>query len=437
MNRKRIVSILALILVITMLLGLVGMVLPLIASASTTQAEIDALQAQRDQIQTQQSGIQATINALSSQQASYQELKEALDEKNRLTLMQIQNVEEQIALHEQLIGQKTSELEQAQKTADDQLAKFKKRVRAMEEAGKYNYLEVLLGAHSISEFLSLIDDITDIMKSDRELEARYRAAVEDLRTAKAELEAAQDEMKSKKAQLVELSDQLQQDIASANETIASLQADINANAAQLSDLEAQEAEFQTQIDALVAKREEERRQAELEEQRRLQQQQSGGTTSGGSSSGGSSSGGGKTVGTGSLAWPVNCPYITSRYGMRVHPISGEYKNHGGIDIGASYGSPIYASDGGTVTTSSDGWNSGYGNYVIIDHGNGYVTLYAHMSSRACSVGDSVSQGQVIGYVGSSGNSTGAHLHFEVYAGGGRTDPLSYFSWMSFTYSASA
>ena len=131
--------------------------------------------------------------------------------------------------------------------------------------------------------------------------------------------------------------------------------------------------------------------------------------------GGSS--GGSATGTGNLVWPSYCTYITSRQGPRTHPITGEYKNHGGTDIGASYGSAIMAADSGTVIRSADGWNGGWGNYVMIDHGNGMQTLYAHMSSRAVSVGQTVSRGQTIGYVGSTGMSTSAHLHFEMYVNG--------------------
>ena len=420
MNRKRIVAILAFILVITMIFGLVAMVLPMIAGAATSQAEIDALQSKRDELRSRAGDIQATIDALSSQQASVIELKQALDEKNELTLMQILNVEEQIKLHEELIEQKNVELDKAQKTADEQLAKFKKRVRAMEEAGKYNYLEVLLGAHSIAEFLSLIDDISDIMRSDKALEQRYRDAVAELKAVKAELEAAQDEMKSKKAQLVELSDQLQQDINAASATIAELENSIYANSEELVRLQTEEASFQNRIDSLVA---------QLEAERRQQQQQTGGNTGTGDTP--------APVGSGSLIWPVSCTYITSRQGPRTHPVTGEYKNHGGTDIGASYGSPIYAVDGGRVVTSQDGWNGGWGNYVMIDHGNGMMSLYAHMSSRACSANQSVSQGQVIGYVGSTGMSTGAHLHYELYVGGSRVDPETYYPGMAFTYSPSA
>ena len=143
------------------------------------------------------------------------------------------------------------------------------------------------------------------------------------------------------------------------------------------------------------------------------------------------------MGNGNLVWPSYCTYITSRQGPRIHPVTGEFKNHGGTDIGASYGTAIWAADSGTVVRSSDGWNGGWGNYVMINHGNGMQTLYAHMSSRAVSVGQTVSRGQVIGYVGSTGMSTGAHLHFEMYVNGSKVDPETRYPGISFSYSRTA
>ena len=126
-----------------------------------------------------------------------------------------------------------------------------------------------------------------------------------------------------------------------------------------------------------------------------------------------------------MMWPSYTSYITSPYGYRVNPVSGIYKLHAGCDVGASYGSAIYAAASGTVILAS--WNGGYGNCVMINHGNGYTTLYGHMSSIAVSVGQTVSMGQTIGYVGSTGNSTGPHLHFEVRssATGGTMDPMGF------------
>lgn len=387
-----------------------------VSAFAVTQSEIDALKSQKSQLASQKSSLQSTINSLQGQQNDQIALKNALDEKNAITVKQILNLNEQIELHTQLIKQKTKEVDEAQKVADAQLEKYKVRVRAMEESGRYNYFEVLFGASSIGEFLSLIDDIGDIMRSDKELEDAYRQSVKDLKAVKAEYEQAKAEMESSKTELESLKAQQEKDIAEATAVIASLQGDISSNSSLLSQLSAQEKALNADIQQKVA---------ELNRQQQQQQQQ------------GNTGNTGSTVGTGNLVWPSYCTYITSRQGPRVHPVTGEYKNHGGTDIAASYGSAIYAADSGTVVRSADGWNGGWGNYVMINHGNGMQTLYAHMSSRAVSVGQTVSRGQTIGYVGSTGMSTGPHLHFEMYINGSRVDPQTRYPGVSFSYSGNA
>ena len=384
-----------------------------VSAFAVTQSEIDALKSQKSQLASQKNSLQSTINSLQGQQNDQIALKNALDEKNAITVKQILNLNEQIELHTQLIEQKTKEVDEAQKVADAQLEKYKVRVRAMEESGRYNYFEVLFGASSIGEFLSLIDDIGDIMRSDKELEDAYRQSVADLKAVKTEYEQAKAEMEDSKTELETLKAQQEKDIAEAASVIAFLQGDISSNSSLLSQLSEQEKQLNADI------------QKKVDELNKQQEANKG------------NNGSGSTVGTGNLVWPSYCTYITSRQGPRTHPITGEYRNHGGTDIGASYGSAIYAADSGTVVRSADGWNGGWGNYVMIDHGNGMQTLYAHMSSRAVSVGQTVSRGQTIGYVGSTGMSTGAHLHFEMYINGSRIDPQTRYPGVSFTYSASA
>ena len=424
MQKKLLKPIFSFVLAFVMAASLFVGFIPTTASAKVTQSEIDDLKSQKAALSEQSASYEATINSLKNKKNAQVELKTALDSKLALTNQQIMNLEEQIKLHDALIERKTQEVDEAQKTADEQLEKYKKRVRAMEESGRYNYFEVLFGANSIGEFLSLIDDIGDIMQSDKDLEESYKQSVTDLKTVKAEYEEAQAELKQNKVECAQLKDQLQIDITQAASVITSLQSDISKNASVLSALDSQESALQSQIQAKVK---------QLNEQKKAEEEAN--RPSNGGNSGGSS--GGSSVGTGNLVWPSYCTYITSRQGPRVHPITGEYKNHGGTDIGASYGSAIYAADSGKVVSSSDGWNGGWGNYVMIDHGNGMQTLYAHMSSRAVSVGQTVKRGQTIGYVGSTGMSTGPHLHFEMYVNGSRIDPQTKYPGMSFTYSASA
>lgn len=415
---KRLKSAVSVFLCLALMLSLVLCFVPVQANAATTQAEIDELKEQRNQLKEQQNDLQSTINSLRGQQDKLIDLKTALDEKNAITLQQILNLEEQIALHEELIEQKSVELEDAQSVADEQLRKLKVRIRNMEENGRYNYVAVLFGAESISEFLSLMDDIGDIMKSDRDLETSYKNAVTDLKTVKAEYEAARLELKEQKAELTNLSAQLEKDIAEANAAIIELEGDIDANSAILSQLNQQDKEMQDKINQKIK---------ELNEQNKPSQPSNPSTPS-------TPSGSGKLT-----VWPSYCTYITSVQGNRVHPVTGKYGTHGGTDIGASYGSAIYAAGSGTVVTAynDSAYNGGYGNYVMINHGNGIQTLYAHMSVCSVSVGQTVSAGQTIGYVGTTGRVTGPHLHFEVRVNGSRVDPQSYYPGISFSYSPTA
>ena len=415
---KRLKSAISVFLSLVLMFSLVLCFTPTNANAATTQAEIDELKEQRNQLKEQQKDIQNTVNSLRGQQDKLIELKTALDEKNAITLQQILNLEEQIALHEELIEQKSVELEKAQDVADEQLSRLKVRIRNMEENGRYNYIAVLFGAESISEFLSLMDDIGDIMKSDRDLENSYKEAVTDLKTVKSEYEEARLELKEQKAELTNLSAQLEKDIVEANAAILELEGDISANSAILSQLNAQDKEMQDKINQKIK---------ELNEQNKPSNPSNPSNPS-------------KPSGSGTLTvWPSYCTYITSVQGNRVHPITGQYGTHGGTDIGASYGSAIYAAGSGTVVTAynNSAYNGGYGNYAMINHGNGIQTLYAHMSVCSVTVGQTVSAGQTIGYVGSTGRSTGPHLHFEVRVNGSRVDPQSYYPGISFSYSPTA
>ena len=415
---KRLKSAISVLLSLVLMFSLVLCFTPTNANAATTQAEIDELKEQRNQLKEQQKDIQNTVNSLRGQQDKLIELKTALDEKNAITLQQILNLEEQITLHEELIEQKSVELEKAQDVADEQLSRLKVRIRNMEENGRYNYVAVLFGAESISEFLSLMDDIGDIMKSDRDLENSYKEAVTDLKAVKSEYEEARLELKEQKAELTNLSAQLEKDIAEANAAILELEGDISANSAILSQLNAQDKEMQDKINQKIK---------ELNEQNKPSNPSNPSNPS-------------KPSGSGTLTvWPSYCTYITSVQGNRVHPITGQYGTHGGTDIGASYGSAIYAAGSGTVVTAynNSSYNGGDGNYAMINHGNGIQTLYAHMSVCSVTGGQTVSAGQTIGYVGSTGRRTGPHLHFEVRVNGSRVDPQSYYPGISFSYSPTA
>ena len=406
MNRK-IRSLMALVLCTVLTAAAVLDTMPCGAYA-VTQAEIDALKEERDAIRAQRQEKQAIVEQLEADKASVVEQKRAMDERNMYTLQQIQLNSDEIALYDEMIADKEKELVEAERLEKEQLDRYRSRVRAMEENGSLGYLALILKTTSLGELLTAMDDIGEIMESDKELEDAYIAARKNTEEVKAEYEEYRADINAKQDVLRAEQAELEKDIEEAINLILDIQNNLEERQAEYDEIMAAEDAANANIDKLVA---------ELEAQRRAEQANNGGGSSGAGSGANS---------TDSFIWPVaSYVYVSSRFGQRVHPITGEIKNHTGIDIASNQGTTIYAADGGTITLAA--WNGGYGNCVMIDHGNGYVTLYGHMSSIAVSQGQTVSQGDTIGYVGSTGNSTGPHLHFEVLKNGTRIDPEQFFS----------
>ncbi len=428
---KKMTRIICVILAALMLVGFLTMIVSSRARA-VTQAEIDKLQAERDEIRRQKKDIQEQINSLEKEMASVIEKKSALDEQNELNRQDIELINEQIALYDQMIEEKAQEVEEAVRAEEEQYAHYCARVRAMEETNTWSYMSFLFDAKSLTDFLGRLNDVTDIVRNDRHVKDEYIAAREAVETVKAEYEAVQAQQEEKRAELLTEKKKLEEQIAAATKMIAELEEDIEAFKEAYEANEALENEVQEKIDKKVAElkaqkaAEEAARRAWEESQRKLKEQQAK-----------ASSGGGAAVSGGYYSWPVpSCTYITSKFGYRVHPIFGTTKYHSGVDIAAGYGATIQAAAGGTVSIAEK--SDSYGYYCVIYHSNGTTTLYAHMNEMPCvSVGQSVSAGQVIGYVGSTGWSTGPHCHFEIRVNGSCVDPISYFPGVAFTYSASA
>ena len=385
---------------------------------AVTQSQIDELKEQRNVIRAQRQEKQAIVEALEAEKAGVVAQKQAMDERNMYTLQQIQLNNQEIELYDEMIAEKAAELEEAQRLEDEQLERYRARVRAMEENGGYNILAIISKSDSFSDMLTAMDDVGEIMESDRQLEDAYIAARENTESVKADYENTRSELEELKAQLKAEQEELEKDIEEAIQIILDLENDLENRQAEYDAIMAAEDAANATIDKLVA---------ELEAQRAAE-------AAAAAAAAGGSSGGGSANASGSFLWPVaSYVYVSSRFGLRVHPITGKTKSHTGIDIASNQGTAVYASDGGTVTLA--GWNGGYGNCIMIDHGNGYVTLYGHLSSISVSVGQTVSQGATIGAVGSTGNSTGPHLHFEVLKNGTRIDPEQFFSGLTISADA--
>ena len=418
MIRQRQKKILSALLAVLMSVSLAFAVLPAPAYA-VTQAEIDELERKKEALEAKVEEKQAVADELEAKQASVLEQKQALDERNDFLYEQLSINAEQIALYDQLIAQKALEVDEAKAKELEQLERYRTRVRAMEENGRADFLAMLLNANSLGEFLTAIDDIGEIMESDKLLEDAYIAARENTERVKADYEAYKSGLEEKKKELNEEKARIMAEIEEAAKLLEDIKADIDSNAKELEELEKAQKDAEALIDRKIAELEEQKRREEEARKAAEAAAASGG-------GGGGNTSGGAAVSSGNFAWPCACTYITSRVGGRIHPISGVYKYHSGMDIGCQYGDAVWASDGGTVVLA--GVNGGYGNCIMIDHGyvNGdnYYTLYGHLSSIAVSVGQTVSQGDYIGAVGSTGVSTGPHLHFEIRNSSGPTD----FNW---------
>ena len=359
------------------------------AAAAVTQADIDALKGDAKDLAQEKKDIQAQIDKLSSDIGTTMERKRLLDGQIGVTEQEIANKEDEIATYEDLIAQTAVELADAEAREEAQYELFCKRVRAMEEQGKVEYWSVLFRANSFSDLLGRLDVVNEIMEYDQRV-------IDDLKTLqaltaqkKAELEGQKSASEEAKAELETKKQDLDRRREEANALVVKLEQRKQDQEGTLDDLSAEEEQVQARIQALIKKMEEE------EAARRAAAGQSGPTSN-----------------PGGYIWPVNSRYITSTVGGRESPGGIGSTNHKGTDIGrVGYNSSVYAAKAGQVIISE--YSSSYGHYVVVYHGPGNSTLYAHMSSRKVSVGQQVKQGDVLGITGSTGHSTGPHLHFEV------------------------
>ena len=431
MKRKKLIAIIAVIMAILMAFSLIASVLP--TAFAVSQSDIDALKQKRDELTQRVKEAEERVDTLKAEQANVLDQKAALEEKNNAAKEALALVAEEIAMYDGIIAEKTEELNAALTREQNQLDKYRVRVRAMEESGGYNILSVLMASGDFNEFLTAMDDMEKIMTSDRDLEDQYIAAREESERVKAEYEAVRTECLERQDVLRGEQAQLEMEIAETEADLAALEDQLETALAEYEEIQAAQEAAAQEVEAMIAAYEEQRRrEAEARAAAAAAAQIAQANSGGGDGGGGGGLNPGAATGTGSFTWPVPCSTrVTSRFGNRTDPFTGETRYHSGIDIDGygNEGGSIIAADSGTVITAT--YSDGYGNYVIIDHGNGYQTLYAHMSGIAVGSGQSVSKGQTIGYLGATGRATGTHCHFEVFINGGRTDPTQFFSGLSF------
>ncbi len=398
-----------------LLLAVLMLSVELLPAAAVTQSDIDALKGDAKTLAQEKKDLQAKLDSLSTEISHNLERKELLDQQISVIENEITNKEEEIHIYEGLIVQTQAELEDAERREEAQYELFCKRVRAMEEQGKVDYWSVLFRATSFSDLLGRLDAVNEVMEYDQRVISDLQKIQAEVLEKKTELETQKAESEIAKAELQDKEVELGKQREAANKVIAQLRAQQSEQEDALDALDDEEEAIQAKIVQLSRQlaEEEERRRKEEEARRAAEAAQNGGNTTTAPSTPTQSNPGG-------YIWPVNSRYITSAMGMRYGGIGAG--NHKGNDIGrVGYTSSIYAAKSGTVIVSE--YHKSYGNYVVVSHGSGNTTLYAHMSKRLVSVGQHVNQGDVLGITGSTGNSTGPHLHFEVTENGSRIDPF--------------
>lgn len=363
------------------------------SAAKVTQEEINALKRNANDIAARKKDIQNQLKAIRADKSKALNSKELLEDQIDLIQDEIDNIAQQIAAYDQLIGEKEVQLTQLETEEQQQYDLFCQRVRYMEEEGDVSYWSILFSSKSFSDLLDNFMMVEEIMEYDDKvmndliaLQEQIQQEKDDVEQARQEQQAAKTEQEAKRSELKGQQDEVD--------------ALIKEISAQESVLKQAEQELKAAADAADA--EIRRKEKELAAQIANVVSESG------------------------FQWPLPAGYdtLTSLFGSRTHPITGKPNNHTGIDIPAPGGTSIYAAKSGVVITSVK--KGSYGNYVVVAHSDGTSTLYAHMSKRAVSEGATVKQGQVIGYVGTTGSSTGNHLHFEVRVNGTRKDPVNYF-----------
>jgi len=381
----RLKRIVALVVVMMLVVLLVSSAVVHFTGNADEQQELEDKQQELNEDKQQ---IEGEIDELEGQKLSVMEEKKILDDEVTALETEIAEVNTQISALETQIEETTTELENATKATEEQYKLYGERVRVMYENRGTGYLDVLLSSESVGDFLEKLEIVTQIANYDKVLTEELKAEQQRIMTMKAELETDKLALDDSKSALLASKAVLDSKMAERDAMIQKIEGSQSALEAQIKEIEAEEAAVRAQIARLA---------------------------------------GGDSVYTGgAMLWPTpSCKIITSYYGWRLHPVLGYEKLHTGMDIGAGYNANIIAAASGTVITAT--YNSAYGNYVVIDHGGGVCTLYAHQSSMAVSVGQYVNAGQVIGYVGSTGYSTGPHLHFEVIVNGSTVDPLGYIS----------
>ena len=395
-------SVIALLLAIVMTVGIV----PVGANAATSaeiQKEIDALEEKNAEIQAQIDAIQSQYDANYSDMSDIVTQKKAIDEEIALLSTKIETTNEQIAAYGQLIADTQDELDSAEEELRILSELHRDRVRAMEEGGTISYWEVIFEANSFTDLLDRLNMMQEISAADQRRLEEMRIAADIVSATQMSLESEKTELEATREALAEAEAALEEKRTESDDMLRELEKKSEEFELLLEESEA----LQDDLMQDIAAKEKELKEAKYDEYLAKLALQGENPPS-------------------DATWvtPVSGYTLTSPFGMRTHPVLGYQRMHNGIDMACNQGTPIYATRAGKVTVASY-QAGGAGYYVSINHLDGFSSIYMHMTNYVVSAGQTVSQGQLIGYVGSTGLSTGPHLHFGISYAGTYVNPLAY------------
>ena len=373
------------------------------ASSSEIKKQISALKDEKTIMQNKINEIRGQYEANADEIQDMVNQKNIIDQEIALLHSQVVNINAQITAYAQLIADLQVELDTAQVELDALNEKHKERIQAMEEEGTISYWEVVFKANNFTDMLDRLNMMEEIAASDQRRIQEIGTVAEEVKTAKESMAREREDLEQTKLELAETQQQLDDKRAEADSILQELAAKGEEFEEMLDESEAAQAELMAEI----AKKEKELSKAQYEE--KLAAQAAAGNAP-----------------PSNATWVCPVPYytLTSAFGMRKHPVLGYNRMHNGIDMACASGTPIYATRAGTVTVASY-QAGGAGNYVSINHGDGFSSIYMHMTNYIVYVGQQVTKGQLIGYVGSTGISTGPHLHFGISYAGTYVNPLAY------------
>ncbi|MBQ7095457.1 MAG: peptidoglycan DD-metalloendopeptidase family protein [Clostridia bacterium] len=390
-------SVIAMTIIVLLVLGMLTSIVLSVKTYGATDSVSD-MQNELNDLAEKREKLEKELNKIKNQKEATLEQKEIIDRQIIDLNDEAEILENMVDKLSDQLKESEEKLDRAEADLDENTQLAKDRIRAMYELGNTSYVEIILSSTSLHDFVGRVELVKQMASYDKSVIDNLKKTKETIETETKSIKEKTEKQQAALSTMESNLHTLEKKQSQSDALIQKFNEQTEENKRALAAAEAAEEKLQEEIRAALAGKGDE-----------------------------------EFVG-GEWLWPVNGYYgITSKFGYRYHPLTGVYKMHTGVDVAGSgiNRKPIRAANSGTVLKA--GYNVGYGNYVVIDHGGGYTTLYGHASSLAVSAGQKVSRGDTIAYVGSTGYSTGPHLHYEIIQNGERKNPLSFYSHINFIY----